>query len=81
MIVEDEGVAMAERPIDLNDAPGASITLPPEVHTGSNNHPCLLKEDLIEHIWQWFLHRRNNYLVYPFLVKCFVTRLIIVIYC
>jgi hypothetical protein len=40
MIVEDEGPAMAERPIDLNDVPGASIVLPPEVQTGSNNHPC-----------------------------------------
>jgi hypothetical protein len=38
--VEDEGPAMAERPIDLNDVPGASIVLPPEVQTGSNNHPC-----------------------------------------
>lgn len=39
MIVEDEG-KMAERNIDLNDVPGASIVLPPEVQKGSNSNPC-----------------------------------------
>ncbi|KAL6643200.1 hypothetical protein ACP70R_021381 [Stipagrostis hirtigluma subsp. patula] len=40
MIVEDEGVEMAEQPLDLNDMPGTSIVLPPEVNKGSNSNPC-----------------------------------------
>jgi hypothetical protein len=67
MIVEDEK-EMAMIPLDLNENPGASIALPPEVSNQVN--PCFadvlrrnaeirdrskhieLKNDLVEHIWQ-----------------------------
>jgi hypothetical protein len=39
MIVEDEK-EMTEIPLDLNENPGASIVLPPEVSNSSNPNPC-----------------------------------------
>lgn len=69
MIVEDEG-EMINIPLDLNENPGGSFALPPEVNRGPNI--CFadvlqrnssirarathkkLKQDLVEHIWQKF---------------------------
>jgi hypothetical protein len=67
MIVEDEK-EMAIIPLDLNENPGASMSLPPEVSNQVNscfadvlqrnaeirNHSkhIELKNDLVEHIWQ-----------------------------
>ncbi|TVU11822.1 hypothetical protein EJB05_45428, partial [Eragrostis curvula] len=66
MIVEDEK-DLARVPLDINEIPGSSIALPPEVSTTAN--PCFaqvlqrnaaiqarsthveLKNDLVEHIW------------------------------
>ena len=69
MIVEDEKEE-ATIHIDLNESPGASFALPPEVNVGGNlcfadvlrrkatlhSRPqhIQLKNDLIEHIWQRF---------------------------
>lgn len=39
MIVEDEQ-EMAEIPLDLNENPGASFVLPPEVRNSSDPNPC-----------------------------------------
>ncbi|XP_051208182.1 uncharacterized protein [Lolium perenne] len=67
MIVEDEG-EMINIPLDLNDNPGTSFALPPEVNCGPNicfadvlqRNSAIrarpthkqLKEDLVEHIWR-----------------------------
>ncbi|KAL6840949.1 hypothetical protein ACP4OV_029209 [Aristida adscensionis] len=75
MIVEDEREE-ANIHIDLNENPGASIALPPEVNVGGNLcfadvlrrkaaiRDCpqhnQLKNDLIEHIWHRFRNRRLN---------------------
>jgi hypothetical protein len=75
MIVEDEKED-ATIQINLNESPGASIVLPPEVNVGGNlcvkdvlrrkaalhSRPqhIQLKNDLIEHIYHRFRNRRPN---------------------
>jgi hypothetical protein len=75
MIVEDEK-EKATIHIDLNESPGASFALPPEVNVGGNlcfgdvlrrkaalhSHPqhTQLKNDHIEHIWHKFRNRHHN---------------------
>lgn len=75
MIVEDERED-ANIHIDLNENPGASFALPPEVNTSRNprfsdvmrrkaairDRPqhTQLKNDLIEHIWHKFGNRQHN---------------------
>jgi hypothetical protein len=75
MIVEDEK-EQATIHIDLNEIPGASIALPPEVNVGGNlcfadvlrrkaairarPQHTQLKNDLIEHIWHRFRNRHHN---------------------
>jgi len=75
MIVEDEKEE-ATIHIDLNESPGASFALPPEVNVGGNLcfadvlrrkatlHSRLqhtqLKNDLIEHIWHRFTNIHHN---------------------
>ena len=67
MIVEDER-KMVTTPLDLNETPGSSVVLPPEMKVGGNT--CFadvlrrnagirdrsthtqLKRDLVEHIWK-----------------------------
>ncbi|XP_044957328.1 uncharacterized protein LOC123408239 [Hordeum vulgare subsp. vulgare] len=69
MIVEDER-EMVTTPLDLNETPGSSVVLPPEMKVGGNT--CFadvlrrnagirdrsthtqLKRDLVEHIWKRF---------------------------
>jgi hypothetical protein len=75
MIVEDEKEDETIE-INLNESPGASIVLPPEVNVGGNlcfrdvlrrkatlhSRPqhTQLKSDLIEHIWHRFRNKRRN---------------------
>jgi len=75
MIVEDERED-ATIHIDLNENPGASIALPPEVNTGGNlcfadvlrrkaairarPQHTQLKNDLVEHIWRRFGNSHQN---------------------
>ena len=75
MIVEDEREDVKIH-IDLNENPGASFALPPEVNTSRNprfadvmrrkaairDRPqhTQLKNDLIEHMWRKFGNRQRN---------------------
>jgi hypothetical protein len=75
MIIEDEREE-ATIHIDLNENPGASLALPPEVNVGGNlcfadvlrrkasirDYPqhTQLKNDLVEHIWHRFRNRPRN---------------------
>jgi hypothetical protein len=75
MIVEDERED-ASIHIDLNENPGASFALPPEVNTGGNlcfadvlrrkaaiharPQHTQLKDDLVEHIWHRFGNSHHN---------------------
>ena len=75
MIVEDEKEE-ATIHVDLNEIPGPSCDLPPEVNVGGNlcfadvlrrkatlhSRPqhTQLKNDLIEHIWQRFRNSHHN---------------------
>jgi hypothetical protein len=75
MIVEDEREDVKIH-IDLNENPGASFSLPPEVNTSRNPRSAdvmrrkaairdrpqhtQLKNDLIEHIWRKFRNRQRN---------------------
>ena len=75
MIVEDEK-EVAKIHIDLNEQPGASFALPPEVNVGGNlcfadvmrrkatirawPQHTQLKNDMIEHIWHRFGNRNQN---------------------
>ncbi|CAO2140899.1 unnamed protein product, partial [Urochloa humidicola] len=76
MIVEDEREEAAKTHIDLNENPGASFALPPEVNIGGNLcfadvmrrkaalrahlQHTQLKTDLVEHIWHKFRNRPRN---------------------
>jgi len=75
MIVKDEKEE-AKIHIDLNEQPGASFALPPEVNVGGNlcfadvmrrkatirawPQHTQLKNDMIEHIWHKFGNRNQN---------------------
>ena len=75
MIVEDEGEQVKIH-IDLNQNPGASFALPPEVNVGGNlcfadvlrrkatirarPQHTKLKSDLIQHIWHRFQNSHHN---------------------
>lgn len=74
MIVEDEKDMLTQ--YDLNETPGSSIALPPELNNGATpsfadvirrdvevcdwSMHARLKGDLVEHIWGRFSHNSNN---------------------
>lgn len=74
MIVEDEKDMLTQ--YDLNETPGSSTALPPELNNGATpsfadvirrdvevcdwSMHARLKGDLVEHIWGQFSHNSNN---------------------